>query len=75
MMIVKGMINGLRCEVHETPARRSNPSFVRAVCKITDDDALIFGKAYKIRLFPNGTVLVTDENGEATVCDRKDFDF
>ncbi len=70
-----GTIDALRSEVRNAPEQRATSADLYAVCRITDDDAFIFGKSYKIEVLVSGAVLVTDENGEPTVCDRKDFEF
>lgn len=70
-----GTIDGLRREVRKTPQQPATSADLYAVCRITDDDAFIFGKTYKIEVLVSGAVLVTDENGEPTICDRKDFEF
>lgn len=61
-------------EVWQSRRRKPNPEFVRAVCLVRDDDALLFEKKYRIRLLPTGRIAVTDETGETVICDREDFD-
>ena len=44
-----------------------------AVCGVSDDDDLISGKLYRVKILPSGNISVRDESGETVVCDASDF--
>ena len=61
-------------ETHVSRRRRPNPEYVFGICRIQRDEALVYGKRYRIRLLPSGSIAVKDENGETVLTDADAFD-
>jgi hypothetical protein len=44
-----------------------------AVCAVSDDEDLIPGKLYRVKVLPSGNLSLKDESGETVICDPSDF--
>lgn len=70
--ILRGETIGHREFVRQiSPVQRSTKAL--AICAVSDDEDLIRGKLYRVKILASGKITVKDESGEAVLCDPSDF--
>lgn len=70
--ILRGEEKGHREFVRQITRIRKSATAL-AICAVTDDEDLIPGKLYWVKVLGNGKIAVKDESRETVLCDPSDF--
>lgn len=70
--IMRGETKDFREFTRTRPAKGDRASAL-AIAVISDDEDLIPGKLYSVRILPSGNIAAKDESGETVICDPSDF--